>query len=211
VRAYLMFFARWDQGGPWNSRGIEGSSRWLKRVWNLYMEPAEGGEANPEVVTALRRKLHQTLKQVTANFEAVQFNTIVAALMELLNEVYEARAQGAASAPVWSELKDVYVRMLAPIAPHLAEELWHELGHEDSIHRQSWPEVDEDAARNDEITLIVQVNGKLRDRVSVPVGLGDDDLKQRALATEGAQRFTEGLTIRKVVVVPGRLVNIVAS
>jgi leucyl-tRNA synthetase len=176
------------------------------------MEPAEGGEANgeanPEVVTALRRKLHQTLKQVTANFEAVQFNTIVAALMELLNEVYEARAQGAASSPVWNELKDLYVRMLAPIAPHLAEELWHELGHEDSIHRQSWPEVDEDAARNDEITLIVQVNGKLRDRVSVPVGL---DLKQRALATEGAQRFTEGLTIRKVVVVPGRLVNIVAN
>ena len=213
VRAYLMFFARWDQGGPWNSRGIEGSARWLKRVWNLYMEPAEGGEAeaSPEVLTALRRKLHQTLKQVTADFEAVQFNTIVAALMELLNDAYLARGQGASSAPVWSELKDIYVRMLAPIAPHLAEELWHELGHEDSIHRQSWPEVDEDAARNDEITLIVQVNGKLRDRVSVPVGLADDDLRQRALATEGAQRFTEGLTIRKVVVVPGRLVNIVAN
>jgi len=207
VRAYLMFFARWDQGGPWSSQGIEGTSRWLRRVWTLYMEPAEGTGQDP---TKLRRKLHQTLRRVTADFEAFQFNTIVAALMELMNEMIQARPQ-LSGTPAWDEAKDIYVRMLAPIAPHLADELWHELGHQDSVHLQSWPEVDDEAAQNEEITLVVQVNGKLRDRVSVPVGLGEDQLREAALATEGAQRFTEGLAIRKVVVVPGRLVNIVAG
>jgi len=211
VRAYLMFFARWDQGGPWSSQGIEGTSRWLRRVWNLYMEPGDAaGEATPEAVTKLRRKLHQTLRRVTADFEAFQFNTIVAALMELMNEMIALRPQ-LAGTPALDEAKDLYVRMLAPVAPHLADELWHALGHEDSIHLQKWPEVDEDAALNEEITLVVQVNGKLRDRVTVPVGLGEDQLKEAALATEGAQKFIEGLTIRKVVVVPGRLVNIVAG
>jgi leucyl-tRNA synthetase len=215
VRAFLMFFARWELGGPWNSRGIEGASRWLRRVWNLYMESAEEGtEPTPEVIAGMRRKLHQTLKQVTADFEAFSFNTVVAALMELLNELMQARTQGAAamsSSAAWDEVKDVYVRMLAPIAPHMAEELWQSIGREGSVHRQLWPAVDEEAAKAEEITLVVQVNGKLRDRVTVPVGIGEEEMRARALATEGAIRFTEGLTVRKVIVVPGRLVNIVAS
>jgi leucyl-tRNA synthetase len=211
VRAYLMFFARWEYGAPWSSQGIEGTSRWLRRVWTLYMEPSEAaGEPNAEAITRLRRKLHQTLRRVTNDFESFQFNTIVASFMELLNEIMALRPQ-VAGTPAWDETKDIYVRMLAPVAPHLAEELWHALGHEDSVHLQPWPEVDEEAARNEEITLVVQVNGKLRDRVTIPVGLGEDQLKEAALATEGARRFTEGLTIRKVVVVPGRLVNIVAN
>jgi leucyl-tRNA synthetase len=212
VRAFLMFFARWELGGPWNSRGIEGASRWLRRAWNLYMEPAEeGSEPAPEVVAGMRRKLHQTLKQVTADFAAFSFNTVVAALMELLNELMQARTQGAAASAAWDEVKDVYVRMLAPIAPHMAEELWQSIGREGSVHRQLWPAVDEEAAQAEEITLVVQVNGKLRDRVTVPVGIGDEEMRARALATEGAIRFTEGLTVRKVIVVPGRLVNIVAG
>jgi leucyl-tRNA synthetase len=217
VRAFLMFFARWEQGGPWDSRGIEGSSRWLRRVWNLYMdqEAPTSTEASPEAVTALRRKLHQTLKQVTGDFEAFSFNTIVAALMELLNEMMQLRTQGAvSSSPAWDEAKHVYVRMLAPVAPHMAEELWEHLGRRDkegSVHVQPWPAVDEEAAKEEEITLVVQVNGKLRDRVTVPVGIGEGEMKERALATEGARKFTEGMTVRKVIVVPGRLVNIVAG
>jgi leucyl-tRNA synthetase len=218
VRAFLMFFARWDMGGPWNSRGIEGASRWLRRVWNLYEEPApetpKTPEAPAEVITAMRRKLHQTLKQVTADLAAFSFNTPVAALMELLNELMHARTQGAASSPAWDEVKDVYVRMLAPITPHIAEELWERLGRRErdgSVHTQPWPEVDEEAARPDEITLVVQVNGKVRDRVAVPAGIGEEEMRARALATEGGRKFTEGMTIRKVIVVPGRLVNIVAG
>jgi leucyl-tRNA synthetase len=222
VRAFLMFFARWDQGGPWNSRGIEGSSRWLRRVWNLFMDGDEEGPAiTPEdatpIITGLRRKLHQTLRQVTADFEAFSFNTVVAALMELLNEMMQARAQGGAAvvaSPAWGEAKDVYVRMLAPVAPHMAEELWQHLGRLDkdgSVHRQPWPAVDEEAAQDEEVTLVVQVNGKVRDRITVPAGIGEAEMKERALASEIAQRFLAGLTIRKVIVVPGRLVNIVAG
>ncbi len=215
VRAYLMFFARWEQGGPWNSRGIEGTSRWLRRLWTMVTEEPEtrqeNGEPSEEVLGSLRRKTHQTLRQVTHDFEELQFNTIVAALMELLNEMSDARSRGAAGSPVWREVLEIYLRMLAPIAPHLSEEMWHRLGLEGSVHGQRWPVVDEAAARNEEITLVVQVNGKLRDRVTVPADLGEAELRERAMASEGAQRFLEGLTVRKVVVVPGRLVNIVAA
>ena len=211
VRSYLMFFARWDQGGPWNSRGIEGTSRWLRRVWNLFMEPAEGRQADPDTVEHLRRKLHQTLRQVSADFETFQFNTVVAALMEFQNEMSQARTKGAAGTSAWEEAKDIYVRMLAPIAPHIAEELWQSLGREGTVHLQPWPEVDEKAARDEFITLVVQVNGKLRDRVAVSAGIDEDEARERALAAEGARRFLEGKSVRKVIVVPGRLVNIVAG
>jgi leucyl-tRNA synthetase len=132
--------------------------------------------------------------------------------MELLNEVSQAKNDGVGTAsPVWGNVRDVYLRMIAPIAPHIADELWERLGHQGSIHLETWPDVDEAAARDEEITLVVQVNGKLRDRLTLPVGLPEEEMRQRALASDGAKRFLEGLTVRKVVVVPGRLVNIVAT
>jgi leucyl-tRNA synthetase len=209
VRAYLMFFARWDLGGPWNSRGIEGTARWLRRVWSLFTEEQADGTASQEVTDRLRRKLHQTLKQVTRNLEDFQFNTVVAALMELQNEISQARSEGAAGTPAWRETQEVYLEMLAPIAPHIADELWERLGKQGSVHVQPWPEVDEKAAAAEQITLVVQVNGKLRDRVTAPVGLPDDDARRLALESEGARRFLEGKEVRDVIVVPGRLVNIV--
>jgi len=211
VRSYLMFFARWEQGGPWNSRGIEGTWRWLKRLWSLLLEPSEEAVAEPGVERRLRRKVHQTLRQVSSDFESYEFNTIVAALMELMNEMQQARAEGAVGTEAWDEACDIYLRMLAPIAPHIAEELWERLGKSYSIHTQSWPEVDEDAAADDEVTLVVQVNGKVRDRLVVPIDIADETAREMALACEGALRFTEGKTVRKVIVVPGRLVNIVAN
>ena len=111
----------------------------------------------------------------------------------------------------WDEACDIYLRMLAPIAPHIAEELWERLGKDYSVHTGTWPEVDEEAAAEDEVTLVVQVNGKVRDRLVVPVDIADETAREMALASEGALRFTEGKTVRKVIVVPGRLVNIVAS
>jgi len=221
VRAYLMFFARWELGAPWNSSGIEGAARWLRRVWSLFtepdgrggsgtltIEPSSGEQTHPNV-RALRRKLHQTLRQVTRDFETFEFNTIVSALMELLNEMYKARDQGVAGKPAWEEAGDLYLRMLAPVAPHVAEELWVHLGKPYSVHNQPWPEVDEAAAAEEQITLVVQVNGKVRDRITVPVGIGEEQAKALALASEAAQKHLGGRPPRKVILVPGKLVNIV--
>jgi leucyl-tRNA synthetase len=223
VRAYLMFFARWDQGGPWNSSGIEGAARWLKRVWALFMESRqvtddEGRKAEfreeldngdrPDI-RAMRRKLHQTLRQVTHDFEAFEFNTVVSGLMELLNEMVKAREAGAAGTEAWAEAEDIYLRMLAPVAPHIAEELWARLGKPYSVHQQSWPEVDETAAAEEQITLVVQVNGKVRDRITVPVDISEEAAKTLALESEAVKKYLDGKSPRKVILVPGRLVNLV--
>ncbi len=208
VRAYIIFFCRWELGGPWSSTGIEGNSRWLRRVWYMLLEPAEG-IAEPEVLRALSRKTHQTLKRVTYDFENFEFNTIVSSLMEMLNEMGRAKNAGAFGSEEWNEAVDIYLRMLAPVCPHIAEELWQRLGKPYSIHTQAWPQVDEEAAKDEMITLIVQVNGKLRDRIVVEPGIGDEEAKQLALASDAVQQTLEGRPIRKVIVVPGRLVNIV--
>jgi leucyl-tRNA synthetase len=210
VRAYLMFFARWDQGGPWDSQGIEGTVRWMRRVWTLFTDADPVGSAPAEVRRTLRRKLHQTLRAVTHNFEEFQFNTIISSLMELLNEMYRAREAGAVGSKEWAEAQDFYLRMLAPVAPHIAEELWVEyLGKPYSIHQQPWPKFDAQAAAEDEITIPVQVNGKVRDRVTIPAEASEDEIKSAALASENVQKYLEGKPPRKVIVVPGKLVSIV--
>lgn len=209
VRAYLMFYARWDMGAPWSSTGIEGTNRWLRRVWMLFTEPVEAGSPDPEVIHTFRRKLHQALRQITHDFEVFEFNTIVSALMELMNEMYKAREQGVAGTPEWNEAVDIYLRMMAPVTPHIAEELWSLLGKPYSIHQQSWPQVDLAAAADEQITLIVQVNGKLRDRIVVPADVSEADARQAALESEAVKKFLEGKPPRKVIVVPRRLVNIV--
>jgi leucyl-tRNA synthetase len=209
VRAYLMFFARWDMGGPWNSQGIEGVARWVRRVWSLFTEPAPGSGASAEILRGLRRKLHQTLRQVTHDFETFEFNTIVSGLMELLNEMYKAREQGAAGTPEWVEAQDIYLRMMAPVTPHIAEELWERMGKAYSVHTQAWPAVDEGAAAEEQITLVVQVNGKVRDRILVPAGIDEEQAKEAALASEAVKKHLAGQSPKKVILVPGKLVNIV--
>ncbi len=210
VRAYLMFFSRWEMGGPWSGGGIEGTSRWLKRLWNLVLDPAPASHAPDEAaVRQFRRKVHQTLKAVTNDFEHFEFNTIVSGLMELLNEMAKAKAAGMGNQPAWDEAVEIYLKVLAPVCPHITEELWSRMGKPYSIHTQAWPVVDEDAAAQEEITLVVQVNGKVRDRITVPVDIPEADARAAALASETVQRFLEGKTPRQIVYVPGRLVNIV--
>jgi len=209
VRAYLMFFARWDMGGPWNSGNIEGTVRWIRRVWNMMTEPSSGGNTSPDVLRGLRRKVHQTVKSVTRDFERFEFNTTVSSLMELQNEMAKAREQGAGGSREWDEAVDIYLRMMAPITPHIAEELWAFLGKPYSIHTQSWPKVDEAATVEEQVTLVVQVNGKVRDRITVPVTIGEADAKSAALASPAVQKFLGGKPPRKVIVVRGKLVNIV--
>ena len=210
VRAYLFFFSRWSQGGPWSYSGIEGTSRWLRRVWSMIMEGEDGSaQASEETIRELRRKVHQTLKNITHDFEEFEFNTIISSLMELANNMAQFKREGAYGSPAWYEAVEIYLKMMAPVTPHIAEEMWMQLGKPYSIHTQQWPAVDEEAAKEDEITLVVQVNGKVRDRIVVPADIAEEDAKAIALASEVVQRFMEGEPARKVVVIPGRLVNIV--
>jgi leucyl-tRNA synthetase len=209
VRAYLMFFARWDMGAPWNSSGIEGTARWVRRVWSLFMEPAQPGNPSPDVLRGLRRKVHQTLRQVTHDFSTFEFNTIVSGLMELLNEMLKAHELGAGGSDEWQEAQDIYLRMMAPVTPHVAEELWAQLGKPYSVHTQPWPVVDEAAASEEETILVVQVNGKVRDRISVPINTTKEQAQAVALSSEAVLRVLSGKAPTKVIVVPGRLVNIV--
>ncbi|MFN8462258.1 MAG: leucine--tRNA ligase [Anaerolineales bacterium] len=212
VRAYLMFFARWQQGAPWDSHGIEGTARWMRRVWTLFTDPASpsGTPASADVKKNLRRRVHQTLKRVTHDFENFEFNTIISSLMELLNEMYKAREAGAVGTEEWNEATEIYVKMMAPVAPHIAEELWtNHLGKPYSIHQQKWPQVDEAAAREDSIEIPVQVNGKVRDRIVVAVDASEDEIRKAALASEVVQKYLEGKEPRKVIVAHGKLVSVV--
>jgi leucyl-tRNA synthetase len=147
---------------------------------------------------------------VTNDFENFEFNTIISALMELLNEMYKAREAGAVGTPEWEEATEIYLKMLAPVAPHIAEELWtNQLGKPYSIHQQQWPKIDEAAAKEDTIELPVQINGKVRDRIMVPADASEDDIKSAALASEVVKKYLEGKEPRKVIVANRRLVSLV--
>lgn len=209
LRAFLMFFSRWDMGGPWSSGGIDGTSRWMRRVWTTILEPTTAVKVNETAIKALRRKVHQTVKAVTRDFEKFEFNTIISSLMELLNEMQRVKPETFGT-PAWKESVELYLKLLAPVAPHISEELWERTGHPYSIHTQSWPKVDEVAAAQDEITLVVQVNGKVRDRITVPSDISEEDAKNSALASELVVKSLDGKQPRQVIYVKGRLVNIVA-
>ncbi|MEM9290061.1 MAG: leucine--tRNA ligase [Acidobacteriota bacterium] len=216
VRAFLMFFARWEQGGPWSSGGIEGCSRWLRRTWNLLTgEPSQkAGDASPQRLKELRRKVHQTVESITRDYERFEFNTTISSMMELLNEMSRAREAGAEGSEEWREAVSYYLRLLAPAAPYVAEELWQRTeafenwSPAHSVHHQLWPEYDPEAAAEDEITLVIQVNGKVRDRIAVRAEISREDAQRLALASEAVGRYLDGEP-RKVIYVPGRLVNIV--
>jgi leucyl-tRNA synthetase len=215
VRAYLMFGWRWEQGGPWDPQGIEGVWRWLNRVWTCVLdEPAASGKrqaASVDEVRALRRMMHQTIAAVTQDMEDFAFNTIIARLMELTNTLVKAKETPVYGTDAWGEAIESLLLMLAPCCPHIAEELWTRTGRPYSVHQQSWPEYDEALAAEELITLAVQINGKLRDRLEVPVDISEEEAKELALATDGAQRHLKDLEVKRVIYVPGRLVNIVAK
>jgi leucyl-tRNA synthetase len=214
VRAYLMFVAPWEQGGEWNDNGISGVSRWLNRVWNLITgEYSQSGKASPvdkeQAQRALSRVAHQTIRKVTQDLERLRFNTMIAALMEFTNYLARVKEMGAVAPSAWKEAIDTLLLLLAPTAPHLAEELWQQVGHSYSIHNQSWPRWDEELAKEEEITLVVQVNGKLRDRITVPVSITEAEAKQKALESQRVKAYLWGREVINIVYVPGKLVNLV--
>ena len=211
VRAYLMFIGPWDQGGPWNYQGIEGVVRFLNRVWTLFDGPAEPGEADEARVAELRRAAHGAVKEVSEDFEAFQFNTAVAELMTLQNAMSKLKNAGLVAHPAWAEARSMMLRMLAPIAPHLAEELWHRGGESGSVHVASWPTFDEAALVADELELVVQVNGKVRARLTVPADVSEAQAIAAAKADPNVAKYLSNATIRREIYVPGKLVNLVVS
>jgi leucyl-tRNA synthetase len=215
VRLFLMFIGPWDQGGPWNPRGFDGIVRFLNRVWTVAAGDggmggrSDGALASEADARALRRLTHQTIRKVSEDIERFAFNTQVAALMEFVNGLMKARETALVGTPAWEEAIETLALLLAPSAPHLAEELWERLGRPYSVHLQPWPTWDTDLAADETVEVVIQVNGKVRDRLSLPPGLSREQLEARALATEKVQSALAGKPARKVIVVPDKLVNVV--
>ncbi|MDH3247957.1 MAG: class I tRNA ligase family protein, partial [Acidimicrobiia bacterium] len=211
VRTHLMFAFEWQKGGPWDSRGIVGSRRFIEDVWKLGTAVYQPGEVDPAADVALRRNVHQTIHKVGADFEEFKWNTAIAALMTLRNQLGDARRAANVSEVVWNEGIETLLLLLAPAAPHITEELWTRRGHAGSIHVQTWPAVDLEAARDDLVTMVVQVNGKVRDRVEVSADISAEDAEAVARGLEKIQGYLAEGEVRKVIVREPNVVNLVVA
>lgn len=206
LRMYEMFMGPLDASIAWSENGLEGSRKFLDRVWRLIVD--ENNKMRDRITTLNDGKLdkvyHQTVKKVTEDYENLHFNTAISQLMVFINEAYKVDA-------LPYEYIEGFVQLLAPIAPHIGEELWSILGNEGGISYAPWPTYDEAALVEDEVEVVFQVNGKVRAKSNVPRDLGKDELEKVALANETVQEYIEGKTVRKVIAVPNKLVNIVAN
>jgi leucyl-tRNA synthetase len=223
VRLYTMFTSPPDQSLEWNDEGVEGASRFLKRLWTLAVGNAESiaGAAEPDAANALdaldeaaagaRREVHAALRKALFDYQRHQFNTVVSGCMSMVNALYRLDLQGAGGRAVLREGIGIVLRLLAPIAPHVTHHLWRALGFGDDILRSAWPEVAESALKQDSIEYVVQVNGKVRGKVQVPADADQAAVEAAALANDNVQRFIDGATVRKVIVVPNKLINVVAK
>lgn len=208
VRTYEMFMGPLDRDKLWTDEGIQGMYRFLSRVWRLFLSEEDGTLRHaPDVAfdnEELKRAMHKTIKRVTEALDTMRFNIAIAGLMEFLNTCAKIDQ-------LPREVLETYTLLLAPIVPHLGEELWQKLGNEDTVAYAQWPDFDPALTIDDEITIVIQVNGKVRSKLQVPSDISKEDLEAAARDDDKAQGYYEGKTIRKVIVVPGRLVNIVAN
>jgi leucyl-tRNA synthetase len=223
LRLYEMFVAPYEDNVQWNDEGIHGAHRFANRVWRWLAAASADydrnwkstvGDVTDPVSRAVRRKLHQTIRKVGDDLESFRFNTAIAAMMELVNDLYGYRpvsGESKAAPAVVSEAIESLTLIISPFAPHMSDEVWQSLRDEEFTQRQGWPVYDEAAATEDEIEIIVQINGKLRDKLVVPSGAIKEQIEEQALALPKVQSEIEGKTIRKVITVPGKLVNVVVG
>lgn len=207
LRMYEMFMGPLEATKPWNANGVEGTHRFLSRIWRLFV--AEDGSLSSKIVDGdgseeFKRTWHKTIKKVTEDFEALRFNTAISQLMIFINEAYKADAVPKAAA-------ENFVQMLSPLAPHLAEELWERLGHQETVSYEPWPAFDEAWTVDAEVEIVVQVNGKIVDRAKISKDLDQAAMQEHSLSLPNVKQAVEGKTIRKVIAVPGKLVNIVVG
>jgi len=219
VRLFSMSDSPPHQSLEWKDGGVEGMNRFLKRVWReISRLPADAGEHAFEQneltdeQKALRRKTHETIAKVTDDIERrYTFNTAIASMMELFNEASKFDDRSSSGFSVQHEAYGALVRLLSPFTPHITHEMWAGLGYESPLIDEAWPEVDEEALVRDSITLVLQVNGKRRSEISIAASASKDDCEAAAMADDNVQKNIDGKTVRKVIVVPGKLVNIVAN
>ena len=214
VRCYLMFLGPWDQGGEWNESGFNGMARWMNRIWELAQRDSRelvGGPVDEEAVRDLSRTVHKAIRRVTEDVERFKFNTALASLMEYTNSLNRAWEQRGIDAESWNDAIGTLLVTMAPLAPHISEELWERTGREYSVHNQRLPEWDPALAADEMITLVVQVNGRVRDRIEAPVDITEDAARELALESDRVKPHMEGKTIARAVYVPGKLVNFVAK
>ncbi len=206
LRLYEMFMGPLEESVPWDEKGLHGANKWVQRVWRLLMD--DNNHLRDRVSTfndgKLTKVYNQTVKKVTEDYERMHFNTAISQLMVFVNEAYKV-----GDLPV--EYMKGFVKMIAPIMPHMAEELWSQFGESDTITYQSWPTYDPKALVEDEVEMIVQVNGKVRAKIKMAKDTDRDEAQQLALANEHVKKFTDGKDIKKVIVVPNKIVNIVAK
>jgi leucyl-tRNA synthetase len=216
VRAYLMFIAPWERGGDWNDSGISGVYRWLHRIWNLTLEKYQPGQNIPDEERQkarqdLVRLTHQTIKSVTEDIEKIRFNTMISALMEYTNFLDDLKTRGEVSQDDWKTAMETLMLLIAPTAPHMAEELWAQTGRKYSIHNQKWPHWQENLIQVEQVTLVIQVNGKLRDRIPVPVSISEEAAKKLAFESPRVKPHVEGKQVVNAIYVPRKLVNLVVK
>jgi leucyl-tRNA synthetase len=214
LRLYMLFSGPPEQDFDWPEEGVSAIGRvttpWLQRVWRLIEDVRtleDGGEVGD--TDELRSTLHRTVKVVTRDYEAFSFNTAIARLMELVNEAYRYRAKGGADRDLLRETSESLLKMLAPMTPYLTEELWGLLGNDYSIHQQPWPSFDESLARDDEVTMVVQINGKVRDTIPVSADITEDEMRETALASDKIQALLGGVDPLKVIARPPKLLSLV--
>jgi len=211
LRIYLLFMAPFENNTVWEEEGIAGAKRFLERTWRLVNAAVAGTGARHDARSdGLRRTVHRTIKRVTADVKAFKFNTAVAALMECLNEM-TAHYQAHGVTAELTEAARTFVLLLAPFTPHIAEELWARLGGPYSVHQQAWPTWEEALVAEETVTLAVQVNGRLRDKLIVPAGITEAGARELALNCDGVRRHLDGRRVARVIYVPGRLVNVVTE
>jgi leucyl-tRNA synthetase len=210
VRMYLQFIGPWDQGGPWAPNGVNGLSNWLGRVWTIFLEQPDNSSETFSIAD-LEFAIHSALKKVTEDTENFKFNTSIAAMMELTNTLAKARRSSVYGTLEWLETLRILNLMLAPYAPHMAEELWARTGHTSSVHLETWPKFDASKIVRDTFELVVQVSGKVRGKIEAQVGASQADLIALARGIANVAAFVDGKEIVKEIYVPGKLLNIVVK
>ena len=225
ARLFILFASPPEKDLEWSDKGVEGANRFLNRVWRFISDHIElikdievkNIEIDQSTLTdqekELHRKLHETIEKVTDDIEArLNFNTAISAIMELVNEIYHYVGKNDnINKDLLAVVSEKLVLMLAPFAPHMTEELWNKMGQKDTVHRAKWPVFSKEAAKKDEITIVIQVNGKVRDKVDVDANISKQDLKEKVFKQDKVKKYTEGKEIIKTIVIPKKLVNVVVK